>query len=480
MDRQAVVRGFAWTSLYSLVSKVVFPLANLVVARKLGPAVLGTYAIIQTTIDVADAIRDAGIAQNYYIEKDPDARTEATYAGLSLVSTLIPVVILLLLTAPMARFFGHPEYLWAFPVVCGCLILNALGMMPNARMLRKGLLKEQGRIGVIAGGAGLILTIVLVVGLKMGFAALVIQLVFGQCLALALLLRQEPLSGFRASLPEVRELFQRTRTLYGANLLNNLFLQSDVFVIKRLLNDTSVGLYNVAQNIGYKPAVLISFPLSRTLQIAFSQAAGDTSKLASALYRSLSVIVLFVIPIYVFLGLGSYTIVSVLYGEAYLGAVPALSALCFYLGLRTLGNISGSALVPAGHHKWTLYPWYGALTVTGVGVWWKSHAPTLMGLVWVYVAGAVVAYVSIIALGVWFVRGERGLYLRVGRAALATAATSSVLLVVFHLPLVHWARFLLAIPAGVGTHALLLGALYGAGFPGVLSRRGVRTVWERL
>lgn len=480
MDRTAVAKGFAWTAAFSLVAKIVFPLAGIVlVARKLGPEVTGIIGLMQQTIAIADVIRDAGLTQSYLAEGNLSREKEASYGGLSLIMGIIPTVLMLALTVPMANFFGRPELLYGIPFTALCMLMSTIGTIPNARFLRKGELRRQGLMSVIANGIALTVTIVMV-RMGVGFPALVTQMVLGGALYLAFLLRVEPLPGFRVGRGAMIDVFRRSRALFGASLLNNLFLMSDIFVIQRMVGSKAAGLYNSAQNVGYKPADLISFPLSRTLMVAFSQATGDIPKLSRAYYRSLAAIVLLVIPIYVFLGLGSDTILRTLYGEKFLGSIPVLSALCVYLGIRTLGNVSGNALVPAGRHTWTLYPWILALVVTGSGLAWVSRAPTLMGIVWAYVAGSVVVYGAILGLAIYFVPGDREQYGRVLRALGVTSVTSLVLFGCFQLPLPHDGRFAVAGALGLLVHSALVGWLSGVGPVGLFSMRGVREAWERI
>src|SRR5262249_32603172 len=163
------------------------------------------------------------------------------------------------------------------------------------------------------------------------------------------------------------------------------------------------GLYNTAQNIAYKPMDLILFPLSKTLMVAFSQQAGDPEKLARAYYRSVVAVLLTVIPIYAVIGFNAHAVIGILLGEEFLGGIPILRVLCLYLAFRTFGNISGNALVPAGKHHWTFWPWILALVVTGTGVAYSAGlAPDarLMGIVWSFTGGAMVVYATITALAV--------------------------------------------------------------------------------
>lgn len=479
MNREAAAKGFAWSAGFSFVAKVVFPLAGLYISRTLGPVILGIASLLQMTLQLSEVIRDAGLTQTFLAEPEIDRLKESTYTGLALLTGVVPALGVLILTPFLASFFRQPELIWALPFIALCLVLNSIGTVPNAMLLRKAQFRRQGMIGLAAGGVTLAVTIVLVF-LGFGFRALVVQFVLGCTLGLLFTLRLEPLTGIRFDRHEIRATFRRTRALLGANLINNVFLLCDIFVIQKLVGPKAAGLYNSAQNIAYKPADLILFPLSKTLMVAFSQSGSDRSKLSRAYYRSLSAIVLLVLPIYAFIGLNADGIMKLLLGPKFVGGIPVLQVLSIYLACRTLGNISGNALVPAGKHHWTLWPWFLAILVTGAGLAVCAGHPSLMAIVWSFTAGAIAVYVLTFMLAVRLIRPEPEHLSRLLRSVLPTFGTSLVLLLIAVSPLGSIPRLFAGVLLSPLVQLGLIGTVFEGNALAYMSRRGLSNLWRSL
>jgi PST family polysaccharide transporter len=445
----------------------------------LGPTVLGIASVLQMTLQLSEVVRDAGLTQTFLLEPDAGRERSATYAGLALLSGAVPALAVLALTPALSVFFRQPELLWALPFVALCLVLNSLGTVPNALLLRKAEFRLQGMIGLTAGGITLALTIVLV-ALGFGFRALVAQLVVGSLLGLVLTLRVQPLTGVRLEWKAIAATFRRARVLLGANLINNVFLLCDIFVIQRLVGAKAAGLYNSAQNIAYKPADLILFPLSRTLMVAFSQSKDDPQKLAKAYYRSLTAIVLLVLPIYAFLASNADGIILVLLGPAFAGGIPVLKVLTLYLAFRTLGNISGNALIPLGRHHWTLWPWVLAIGITGAGVAACSQRPSLMWIVWSFTLGAVAVYSLILTLALVSIRPEKKSLVRVVAALAPLAGTWSLLMLLCTLNVTPQMRLLASCVVFPTAQLAFMGMVFVGSPLAYMTRSGLRELWRSL
>jgi O-antigen/teichoic acid export membrane protein len=488
LNRESAARGFAWTAGFSFVAKVIYPLAGLYISRTLGPTILGIAAMLQMTMQLSEVIRDAGLTQTFLAEVEMDRKKETIYTGLALLTGLVPALLVLILTPAMASFFDESELKWALPFVAVCLVLNALGTVPNAMLLRRAELKRQGMVGLVSGGVTLAITILLVV-LGLGFKALVAQLVIGSVLGLALTLKIEPLRGIAFDRLHIGNTFKRSRALLGANLINNVFLLCDIFVIQKVVGAHAAGLYNTAQNIAYKPADLILFPMSKTLMVAFSQSSGDPARLARAYYRSLAAIALIVLPLYVLIAFNADAIIGILLGKQFLGGVPVLQALCIYLAFRTFGNISGNALVPAGKHHWTLWPWFLAIGITMAGVAFCAtylkgrgggEETMLMGIVWSFTGGAIAVYALIFALAVYAIRPQSDEYRRVIPAFGITLMTSLVVVILFSLGLPPTVRLLLCLVLAPIIQLGAAGKAFENKSSAYLDRNGLRTLWARL
>jgi O-antigen/teichoic acid export membrane protein len=479
IGRSALAKGFAWNAAFGVLSKVIFPLAGLYIVRTLGPQLLGIAALLQMTLSLSEVLREAGLTQTYLAEKSLTEELDATYVGASILSGLIPSVGVLLLTPYLTGFFNQPELLWSLPFVSACLFMNGIGSIPNARLLKKADFKRQGSIAVTASGVGLAVTSVLV-ALGVRFPALVVQFSVGATINLILSLRREPITRASFKLAPMKPILRRTRALAGANLLNNLFLYCDVFVLKKMVGTVAAGLYNTTQIIAYKPIDLILFPLNKTLMVSFSQAKHDQDRLKDAYWRALSGVVLLILPMYAFLAANADGIVLGLLGKQFQGGIPILEILCLYLACRTLGSTSGVALVPAQKHSWTFYPWLVALAVTSTGVWLNSRHPTTLGIVWSFTSGAVSVYLLIFFLAIVFIRPTRLLVRRFLSAGVVTLGTCASIALFHMVEIPVFVR--LAVSAGVVPiiHLSLAGLVFEKNPAAYLSRNGVRKLWHRL
>ncbi|MBX7136073.1 MAG: oligosaccharide flippase family protein [Fimbriimonadaceae bacterium] len=483
MDRRAVERGFAWTAFFSIFSKVLFPLAGLYVSRHLGPAIMGISGMLLQIISLSEVLRDAGLSQSYMVEHNLDRKRLGSYMSMSLLMGIIPAVLLVAFTPFMADFFRTPELLYALPIVAGLVLLNSATTIPAAKMLKEGRIKEQGMIGVIASGIALA-TCIVMVRLGYGFVSIMTQIVVASVIANTVMFLRSPVTVFHWSRAAFAENFRRSGALLAANGINNLFLQADLFVIARMIDKTATGLYNTAQNVAYKPADLISFPLAKVLMVAFGQSTKDLDKLATNFTRAITAVVLFVTPIYLVIGFCSDAIIWLLYADKFVGAITTMSILSIYLGVRTLGNVAGHALVPAGKHAWTLYPWILAVAVTIAGLF-LTYRPThphysLETIVWCFTAGALCVYIIIVGVAFHFLRPKGPEVGRLKKSIWATLATGVLIGVIHYLPIGMYERFGLTVAIAPVFHFILIGMLFDGKWNTYLNRRGPKQLLRKL
>lgn len=367
MDRSTFAKGLAWTVLVNLINKAVFPLISIIISRLLGPGPLGAFAVLSTIMAISEIFRDAGLTQTYLADQEVDDRKIRSYTALAVVMALVPALLLFVSRGWLAEALDLPELRTGLLVACLALVFNGFATMPRAQLLRDTKIKELAIIDLISGGTGIILTIVLVL---MGFAfwSLVIQLGYCSLLTLWLSHRVAPIRPMLLEGREVGSCFRRTGALLAANALNNLFLMSDVFVIRKLLeSNVLLGLFGQGKNIAYKPADFVTFPLSRMLIVAFSQSASDHAKLCRVYAKSLTATLLFVTPVYLLLIFASEPIIALLLGPKFAGSAAVLSVMSVFLAMRTIGTIAGTALVSYGKAKLTLVAQIAGILVT-VGV----------------------------------------------------------------------------------------------------------------
>jgi O-antigen/teichoic acid export membrane protein len=483
MDRRAVERGFAWTAFFSIFSKVLFPLFGLYISRHLGPGPVGIGGMLIQIIAISEVLRDAGLSQTYMVDHEIDKKKLGSYMAMALMTGFVPAIILLALTPTLTRFFETPELAYALPLVAFVVLMNSATTIPAAKMLKEGRMKEQGLIGVIAGGVALA-TCIVMVRMGIGFPAIMTQIIVAPIIANAVIFWRSPVTSLHWSWDATKETFRKSGSLLLANGINNLFLQADLFVITKFINTNASGLYNTAQNIAYKPADLISFPLAKVLMVAFGQNTKDLPKLAVNYTRAITAVLIFVTPIYIAIGFCSDAIIWLLYADKFVGSIPVMSILSVYLAARTLGNVAGHALVPAGKHAWTLYPWLLAIAVTLGGLWYFyspkwPHMP-LETIVWCFTAGALCVYILIVFVAFYFLKPQGEAVQRLKKALGTTAATGLLILAIHLLPISMYWRLGMTLTIAPIFHFALVGTLFEGSWKAYLHRGGPKQLLRSL
>lgn len=511
LGRAGIARGFAWNSIATIVGKLVLPLASLYIARKLGPIVTGQMSLLAMIIAVSDVLRDGGLTQTYVAEKGEDPQRDREYVGASFLTGLVPAVLILIATPFAAQELKAPYMLYALPLTALVVLVQTATTIPNARLLRKARFRELALIN-LGVGIGTLVVAILLVARGWGLEALLLQMTIGPFLVAMLMYRLEPFAGVSLSVGPVFARLRASGVLIATNLINNLFVASDVFVVQKLLGEPYTGYYASAFNYGSKPVETVIFPLSRTLMVAFGKYAGDQAKLAEALSRSLAAVAAFVTPLFLFMAIYAEPLILALVGEQFRGSVPVLRLLCIYLGTRAFGNIAGYTLVPLGKHRWTLYPWIGGAAAVVIGlvlivgrpdVWTELHvtAPALrtarpLGLdlsdaVWkphvldlvvrLYVGAAAAVYGTILLLALWLLRPDRSGWIRMARSLACASVSGAWMLTVREAtPGPAWAGMLVAIATTPFVHLMVLGTVLARRTFGFMSPSGVRRLWHTL
>ena len=111
---------------------------NLIVARIIPVADYGiasTFALAMAVVEMTTAF---GLQQQIVQSKDgDDPRFQAALQGFQLLRGVVSGLILFLLAAPLARFMGIPEVIWAYQILAIVPVLNALAHFDIYRLNRQ-------------------------------------------------------------------------------------------------------------------------------------------------------------------------------------------------------------------------------------------------------------------------------------------------------------------------------------------------------
>jgi lipopolysaccharide exporter len=340
--RTLAERAFKWSALTTAGRFGLQLVAQVVLARLLGPGNYGVYGIGMVVLTFASFLSGNAFSYGLMLKKDIDEEDirfaftwQAMAAGLSSIA-------LFALAPTLAGFFGDPRVepmlQW---MALACLLLGLQGPV-NCLLSRELNFRALGLIQLGSYAVGY-----LMVGVPLalhGFeaqalaAACVVQA--GVSLAATFAVRPhsiKPLFRHHTS----AETFEMGRTVFFTNIVNWLLTNVDRIVIGRMLSTHAVGLYNVAYNFASIPYVLLINSLQPTFLAAGAKLQDDLRQLGQAWLTLLACVLVFLLPAAVLMSMLAGDLVLVLYGEAWseAGWVMAVLFLCLpawsCLGLST-------------------------------------------------------------------------------------------------------------------------------------------------
>lgn len=480
MDKKAAAKGFGWQVFFTLINKLVLPIATLLMAREVGKSVWGLYALMYFVFNAAEVFRDAGLTQTYLREKEVDPHKEGAYMALGILQSALPALLLFLFREPIAAFFKEPALANAIAWVSLALLINGIGTIPRAKVLRAGRLYESGLRETMANIIAVAAAFVMVFAFDLELTALIALLVLNSVMNVVITYGIAPVTRFTASLREIWDTFRKSSSTMGANIFFTAYSLADTGLIGRLFAAADVGLYSVARNLALKPQQLVNGPLIRTMQVGFGQNAEDKERLGRLYARAVAGSVMFAAPLYVVLGFGAPAIVEVLLGPDWLDAVPLVQILCVYYGARTVGAVGGSALVAGGKARFTMTSWFWCYLTAILILALNWGRLDLVLVSWAFTAGAVVVYALHTLFAMRYFQVPADGLKKVGLAFATGLATGLFVWALQLIPAVGWLVFLVTLALAPIFHFAVLGLALEGRPHAYLSVAGAKKLYKSL
>jgi PST family polysaccharide transporter/lipopolysaccharide exporter len=303
---------------------------NMILARLLAPKDFGLMAIVLSILTVLDSFTDIGVRLSIIQNPDGNKKEYLNIAWWVQVVRAAGLFIAAFLIAPaICRFYGKPELLNLLRVsflvvIFGGFTSPCLYLLDKELRFVKALFLVQGTSLI-----GTATAIILAFYMQNVWILVIAQLVQTglQCLLSHILCPFRPM--FNIDRRYLKEILSFGRGMVGLSFLTVLSLQTDVFVLGKLLPSEQVGMYALALSLAQQPVLFFSRTIGRVLLPVFAEKQDDKRALCSAVVRMLKSILLFGVPLSVVAVLGSKAILSVIYGAQYSVVAVPFALLCF-------------------------------------------------------------------------------------------------------------------------------------------------------
>jgi O-antigen/teichoic acid export membrane protein len=186
----------------------------------------------------------------------------------------------------------------------------------------------------------------------------------------------------RFSLARIRDVVRYSSWLLANNLLYYAQRRSYAFVIGKILDSTSLGLYSLAREVSALATSELAVPIRRALLPGLSAIADDPVAMRRAFLDGISMIVMLALPVTVGIALVADPLVLVTMGPKWVPAVPVLQVLAV-AGIARVCTANSDAHLLALNlpHQTTVLACFGA--VVGVlSMLWATSIWGLIGAAW--------------------------------------------------------------------------------------------------
>lgn len=335
---QKLTSGAIWMVLFKWTERLIGFASTLVLARLLVPADFGLVAMATSVIALLEVVGYLGVDSALIQRTDA---TRAHYDTAWTFNILIGLVIAVAACASsqaVARLYADPRVvpiLWAMALAS---LLQSAENIGTVNFRKEMDFRREFNYQALKKLVSLVTVVPLAFALR-SYWALVIGTVVARFAGLALSFWMSSYRP-RLSLARGRELFVFSRWMLLGSVVVFVRQRSSDFVIGRLFGAQSLGLYNIAAELGTLPATEVVMPVSRAAFPVYSAIAYDRDRLADIYHRVLGLVALVALPAGFGLAATADVLVPLLYGPNWAAAIPVAALLGLYgIALAVQGNI---------------------------------------------------------------------------------------------------------------------------------------------
>lgn len=332
-------------------------LAQVVLARTLGPDTFGVFAIGMVILTFANFVSGFGFSWSLLQRKnlrEEDIRFAWTWQCIAGAVAMLGVYLL----APvLADYFREPRARWVIEWLSPACLLGAAAA-PAGYLLQRDLnFRAVGLVQVGSYAAGYLAVGVPMALLGWGLTSLVASWLVQATVLLVASYALKP-HALRPLLwyPEARSSVGIGRAVFFTNIVNWLLNNLDRMLVGRLLNAEALGLYNMAYNLATLPNTLLVGALQPAFMAAGARLQNELQRLGRVYFQMLSTIFVLALPVFVFLALVSNDLVRLLYGPQWTEAGGVLSILFLAMPAYVVWGLSTPVLWNTGrrHYEYAL------------------------------------------------------------------------------------------------------------------------------
>jgi len=353
--KKLAIKGAAWTIASYGSSQLIRFGSNLILTRLLLPELFGLVGLAYVFITGINLFTDIGLGPSIIQNKrGEDPQFLNTAWTLQVIRSFLIWIGLVIITQPVASFYGEPRLLWLIPVIGINSLIGGFKSTATASLERKMSVKK---VVIFELVIQIVSTTVMIVWawfdrsigaiVAGGFTSALMEVVWSHFLI------PGKSNRFAWDKEAAKEIFSYGKWIFLSTALFFLCSQADRLILGKIFTLTMLGIYGIAFTLGDMPRQVIMAISGRVIFPSISMLADlPREELRAKILKNRKLILIpLAVGLAIFVSFGDQLIVT-LYRKEYAAASWMMPILALGIWHTTIHNIMGSCLLAVGKSQY--------------------------------------------------------------------------------------------------------------------------------
>lgn len=370
-------------------------IATIWLARLLTPEDFGVFAFGLTIVTFVQYIQFMGLGQALVQYKSIEKEHCDTVFWSVVTASVLLFTIIFFSADWLAVLFNQAAIGSFIRLLAVTLLISAFANVPLALLRRR--LNFQFFFFVQAGGSAVYLFVAVMAAYRgYGYWSLAAgDISRGIVQALLGTIFSRYIAGFRFTTKAFRQLIGFGAGVAGADVVANIAMRVDQWIVARQIGFTELGLYNRAYTLMELPVGVIGWTLETVLFPVFSKMQDDRERVARTFGQALKVSAVLSAPLVFGLMVAAPEAVPVVLGDQWFGAIAPLQILCVAGLIRISTDLTHAPIRGLGASTPLFIAQIVRLVITIIVCWFAAQLG-LVALSWGIVIVSVVFWASLV------------------------------------------------------------------------------------
>ena len=347
-NKQSVVNNFLWRFMERCGAQGVTFIVSIVLARRLGPEVYGTVAIVSIFMLVMQVFVDSGMGNALIQKKDADDLDFSSVFWFNIAMCSFLYLIMFIAAPFIASFYDMPELTPVVRVLSLMLVISGMKNVQQAYVSRHMMF----RIFFFSTLGGTITAAAVGIAMAyMGFGvwALVAQMLVNAAADTTILwitVKWRPKRMF--SLSRLKGLFSYGWKLLISAVLDTVYNELRQLIIGKMYTKSDLAQYNQGQKFPQFIVTNINTSIDSVLLPTMSKAQDDPAAVRSMTRRAIKTSTFIIMPFMVGLAVCAEPAIRLIITDKWLPCVPFLRIFCFSYAFYPIHTANLNAIKAMG------------------------------------------------------------------------------------------------------------------------------------